>query len=686
MIFRSITVENLFCYNGEQTLDLTRPAGTPADRKVALVVGRNGYGKTSLLNAVKLLFLGTEIKEQRQVGFPPMNLQRNEYILGKQGRWLGIRNRTALRNPDARFRVRITFDRDDQVVTVEREFTFDRNGKFDAEILRYRDDGGNEFAEGAAQERLDELLPFELVRFFFFDGEEIQQLAEAPDADRQAAMERLLRLRFLTGVEEQVGELSREWFRAELPEEIRAKITGYETDVLKHEAEAARIEAENRRLGMEEQQLASDMETLARRMDSLRTRGAVANTAALEKEIAVLSRDLEERQSALAPEIAADAPLLVSPGLVAAGIDSLAELIDRKAQSRQASLKDLFAAIPGRVFDEPPHPVASVPDHVKGFYKRKLDSMLAAAAVEDTGPPHLLDSLDLPRARQLHERLTTLRATWSSLRQARAQALRDVSRMNARLRQLKEELRKAEFSEPESAAEFETLLRQRDTANKRLGEIAEARKLNGVRLEKLASYVAEARRHIRQLEKQVGDAAKQQRRLDIANALRNTFYQYRAIQRQQKRQEIEELVNRHFARLMTGHRLVSNVRITDDFHMRLHAADGGAIALSTVSHGMRQLAVTALLWALKDLAQHHRIPVVVDTPLARIDRQNQHNLLQQYYPNAGDQVIMLATDSEIDDAKFSIIKPHLYRQVLLHNPTGERAEFETCSIERLMTE
>lgn len=686
MIFRSITVKNLFCYNGEQTLDLALSSDMPADRKVALVVGRNGYGKTSLLNAVKLLFLGTEIKRQRQVGFPPMNLQRNEYILGKTGRWLGIRNRTALRNPDAQFLVRISFDRNGHGVTVERQFTFDRNGRFEDEILRYRDDAGNDFAGRAAQERLDELLPADLVPFFFFDGEEVQQLAEAPEADRQAAMERLLRLRFLTGVEEQVGDLAREWFRAELPEEIRSKITSYETDLLKHEAENARLQAENRRLGMEETQLLAEVEALARRMGSLRTHSAIANTAALEKDIADLSRDLEERQSLLAPEIAADAPLLVSPGLVAAGIDSLALLIDRKAQSRQASLKDLFAAIPGRLFDEPPHPTTAVPDHVKNFFKRKLDGMLMAAAVEDTGPPHLLDSLDLPRARQLHEKLTTLRATWASLRQTRAQSLREVSRMNARLRQLKEELRKAEFTEPETAAEYEALQRQRDAANKRLGEISEARKANDGRLERLATYTAEARRQMRLLEKQVGDATKHQRRLEIANALRSTFHEYRTIQRRQKRQEIEDLVNRHFARLMTGHSFVANVQITEDFHMRVNAADGSQIGLSTVSHGMRQLLVTALLWTLKDLARHHRFPVMMDTPLARIDRQNQHNLLRHYYPNAADQVILLATDSEIDEAKFGILKPYLYRQVLLDNPTGERAEFKRCSVDHLMAE
>jgi DNA sulfur modification protein DndD len=61
MIFRRITITNLFSYRGTQIYDFT---GT-ADGTVALVVARNGFGKTSLLNAIKLLFLGSNDKTQR---------------------------------------------------------------------------------------------------------------------------------------------------------------------------------------------------------------------------------------------------------------------------------------------------------------------------------------------------------------------------------------------------------------------------------------------------------------------------------------------------------------------------------------------------------------------------------------------------------------------------------------------
>ena len=97
------------------------------------------------------------------------------------------------------------------------------------------------------------------------------------------------------------------------------------------------------------------------------------------------------------------------------------------------------------------------------------------------------------------------------------------------------------------------------------------------------------------------------------------------------------------------------------------------IGMGTISAGMKQLAATSLLWALKEVSGR-QLPVVIDTPLARIDLRHQHNLLTRYYPEAGDQVIMLPTDSELDEVKRKLLLPHVYKAFELYNPTGEKTE------------
>ena len=78
---------------------------------------------------------------------------------------------------------------------------------------------------------------------------------------------------------------------------------------------------------------------------------------------------------------------------------------------------------------------------------------------------------------------------------------------------------------------------------------------------------------------------------------------------------------------------------------------------------MKQLFATSLLWTLKDVSGQF-LPVIIDTPLARFDRGHQQSLLTRYYPHAGNQVILLPTDSELDREKYNILKPHTHYSLI----------------------
>ncbi len=73
--------------------------------------------------------------------------------------------------------------------------------------------------------------------------------------------------------------------------------------------------------------------------------------------------------------------------------------------------------------------------------------------------------------------------------------------------------------------------------------------------------------------------------------------------------------------------------------------EGQALAINNFSSGMRQLAATTLLWALKEVSGKN-IPLIIDTPLARIDRKHQDNLLSQYYPT-----VLIQTESSEPSAQ-----------------------------------
>ena len=64
-----------------------------------------------------------------------------------------------------------------------------------------------------------------------------------------------------------------------------------------------------------------------------------------------------------------------------------------------------------------------------------------------------------------------------------------------------------------------------------------------------------------------------------------------------------------------------------------------------LSAGEKQLMVVSLLWALA-ICSRRKLPVIIDTPLSRLDSKHRMALLQTYVPNASDQTNVLSTDSE----------------------------------------
>ncbi|MBF0333801.1 MAG: DNA sulfur modification protein DndD [Alphaproteobacteria bacterium] len=664
MIFHRIVVTNLFSYNGEQVYDFTRRGEGP----IALVVGRNGYGKTSLLNAVKLLFLGSDTKSQRRVGFPPRSLSRQDYLMGIKGGWAGILNRIARSGGEHQCSVRVEMGSLDSVTfTATRSWLFDRDTANERLLVTV---DGEEKHGDAAQERLSNLMPRELVPFFFFDGEELQFLAESSDAGRGEAMERLLSLNYITGVEGQLADLVKEWRREALPEDVQLQMANEDGRLATIQASRRAAQHRRERISREIEDIKEEADSLSRQMDGLRASGTVSDSKRIKGDIAAMSTTLEAELAEFAAQVAADAPILANPSLVKSAIGPLAEVVDYKARSTHSVVDTAFNVLPDRLFNEPPQPRTLLTEEQRRFFENKLKRILDSYAIEDDGPVPLLESLDLSRARSLHEKFAGWGVSIGVLRQNRARHLKEISRKKAALEQRQAEWREAEFGDPERAEEYKRLEGEFAEMNRKIGGLeGDLQQLE----RKIADFTTQEEHieaHKRSLERAHRNAARASERLRIAIGMRDSFHSYRKRSREAKRAQIEEAVNAHFHKLMSGHGMVDRIAIDSDFVMRFKDVAGADIGQLTISPGMRQLAVTALLWALKDLSGRP-FPIIVDTPLARIDRENQDNLLVRYYPEAAEQVIILATDSEVDDRKYKLLEPHISVEFRLENLDGQ---------------
>ena len=133
-----------------------------------------------------------------------------------------------------------------------------------------------------------------------------------------------------------------------------------------------------------------------------------------------------------------------------------------------------------------------------------------------------------------------------------------------------------------------------------------------------------------------------------------------------------------FGKLMRKKDLVVDLRIDPNtFDLTLGRSDGTEIDPSRLSAGERQLLAVALLWGLARVAGG-RIPTVVDTPLGRLDSSHRRQLVDAYFPNAGEQVLLLSTDEEIDQPLLSRLAPAISHAYLLEHSETEHETIATA--------
>lgn len=86
--------------------------------------------------------------------------------------------------------------------------------------------------------------------------------------------------------------------------------------------------------------------------------------------------------------------------------------------------------------------------------------------------------------------------------------------------------------------------------------------------------------------------------------------------------------------------------------------EGRNIPKASLSAGESQLMVISLLWAL-GICSKKKLPVIIDTPLARLDSSHRETLLTTYFPKASKQTIILSTDSEVNTEAYSMLAEYV---------------------------
>ncbi|WP_118182951.1 AAA family ATPase [Paraburkholderia phosphatilytica] len=670
----SIRLRNIYSYRDAH---FVFPSSEANEKNVILIHGRNGYGKTSFINSLKLFFLGIADEELR-TGPRSRVFTSREFFLGTGADWEGAFNRAALREKETECSVSVEWLEPAGRVVATRSWTIEGRGGV-MEHLEVLPDFAmvpeSLVEQDQRQEFIEQRLARTLVPFFIYDAEQVQRIAESNSEAVIEQIERLLDITSINTASEYLNKLL-----VKLRRESNARGEQLELERLRglYEVERAKkgqIEAQIETFERDDVELKRRLKEVERRLKGSKATANEEDQGQVSEQIRRTQETLEEHAGRFRDAFPAIAPLVSHPALVRRALNRLAVASQGKAMIAE-EIRSVLERLPSRLIDEPQHPTPALAAAQKRFLKQKMELLLEAEirlAEATDDPDHWKLSGD--RARKLDEQLRGFVAN-NALRDGFSAQLRDISKFareevafQAQLQDLsslpagdreRQKLRLAEKAQLESES---TALREQ------IGELKS-------QLIPTARALEQLRSQVNQQARRVSEATRNQLGVDLAERTREGILQYKESLKEARREEIAEAVNRHFATLMQSHGLVKTIEFDDDFRMTYLDADGKPVGMANISAGMKQLAAQALLWSLKDVAGTE-FPVVIDTPLARIDAEHQVLLLTQYYPKAADQVIVLPTNSELTVDKYRMLSPYIVAEFKLNNETGESTVVES---------
>lgn len=645
MILRQLTLDNFGLYRGKTTLDLVPKRRYGGVRPVVLIGGKNGTGKTTILEAIRLVLYG-----KRALGARVSQEEYDDYLRRRIHR-----PQDGSPTPGGAA-VGLVFDYAEEgcVRTYDVRRAWRARGRSVVESLVVQQDGKLvvEVPRDEWHLFLEDLIPSGVSQLFFFDGEKIQEIA-ASEHDDEAQLTDAIR--GLLGIE-LVSRL-----RTDLGLYL-ARRSRTETDRV-----AADLERLTRDLDVLDDQmcelrdgiahLATRRESEARTAEQARHRfvaegGEIAmRRGAIQAELAMITGRIEKRHIELRDLAVGLLPFAVAPKLtrtLVAALRESADGLDRKAKrtlSMQLARALKLWRAKGRLEGAPKRTSAWTPGHwadIHAFLRYwgaanpknvEQDSAISAAERD------VLFNRLLEADRDTRPRLESI-----------ANAL---DRALSRQRELESKLLKVD------ACASDVLLDELQVAEQRLGAISATLSMREEEFAKLRGRRLSLERERQRILDLQARSDQDERRSQLAAHAIAALGTYEERLLRSKLEIVQREFLRCFQHLLTKQDLIKDIRIDHaSFSATLVGAAGQEIPKGALSAGEKQVYATAMLWALAR-ASGRPLPVLIDTPLARLDSGHRQMLLTRYFPTASHQVILLSTDTEIDREAAAMLAPVL---------------------------
>ncbi len=637
MIIRRLTLYNFGIYAGENTFSFT--GGKP----VVLIGGLNGRGKTTFLSAILLSLYGEGSIAYKESGYKSYNQYLRSYV----------NNDCWDRSTYIEMEFSVTgVESADYLVRRE----WDALGKRTKERITVKKNGKK---DGFLTENwpmfVENILPSALAGFYFFDGEKIADMAvDSTSPQLKESIRAMLGITVLDVLKNDLFRIMRKEKRtssgsrtAEELERLRAE---------KDRAEKKLLETD-RKIQSVYDQIVSKKAEIEDAYHSYDTQGGTA----LEKRDEINRRKAElQAESMRNEEIQYSAAASILPMAMVSDLicdikltaqDEHNDYVLQQAVDQIGDLLDQFAAVD-----------SSSADGGRAFYrflKEKTEST-GGQSIYGLSDQALFQVGDIVETQLFNARQTAKEALLTkkelNTKLAEADSILQLDINEKKIDEIRGMIKLLEDERVRLEVDLKTLQNERSS-------------INAYVITKTAEFGRYVEAFLRDTEL-TDDSA---RMVKYSNLAVQIIDRYAVALQKRKTGLLAQTVTDCYKQLANKANLIDRVEI-DSETLEISYYDGKdkEVEKSSLSAGEKQLVVVSILWALAICSQK-KLPVIIDTPLSRLDSMHRSSLIKTYFPQASEQAIILSTDSEIDRAGYELIKANVGDEFTLYYDEDEKS-------------
>lgn len=174
------------------------------------------------------------------------------------------------------------------------------------------------------------------------------------------------------------------------------------------------------------------------------------------------------------------------------------------------------------------------------------------------------------------------------------------------------------------------------------------------KVQQLEKQISLTRSKIENLNTEIWKAIKTENISNVLNNINTVIAQYIDLVTQRKMINIEKYTKEMFEELIRKKGFIVDVKISKG-GIFLTTADENRLLVSNLSSGEKQLFVLSILYAVLKVSERST-PLIFDTLLGRLDKNHQQEVMSKFISSCPDQVIVLATDSELENINKETLK------------------------------